>query len=878
MPKRLPSRTQIEAVLVTDDRPWHVGEISKALDVDRDDEEAMVRILDGLVLDGVVSPRPGLKYKLVGVAQKSALGDGLGVYRSERFERTERKGLPRREAPVPSSTSSSSSSSSAQDPVRPPVRRNSDEREGVLSVNPRGFGFVSSIGAQGDDVFIGADALHSAMNGDKVIVRIRNRGPRGAEGEITKILDRGTKRVAGVLRRRGKSAWLEPDDNRVRGPISLPSAMDSSGPEGNSGNDGDAAIVIITRYPELEGENPEGKIDVVLGRPGELRVEIAKILAMAQIQETHSEDAVAEAEAFGITVPEAMLEGREDLTHIPLPTIDPEDARDHDDAVWVERAEDGGYIAWIAIADVSSYVTPGTKLDEEAKARGCSIYLPDRAIPMLPRALSSNLCSLLPDQIRLCLCVEARLDASGKLTGSRVIRGFMKSAAKLTYGGVARALGFSEIPPQDPKADAMVEGLKVAYELSRLLRGRRMKRGALDFDLPEPKIIMDPATGDVKDVTRRSEDAGVKRAYQLIEELMLLANETVATWLVARELPTVFRIHEAPDEKKLEKLSAMCEQLGLDFDVEATRDPKQLQALLKTFAEHKLANVLNMLLLRSMKQAAYDVRNLGHFGLASLAYLHFTSPIRRYPDLVVHRTTHKVALGQKVKTDDDALEELREAALASSVAERKAMEVERDIVDLHRCMLMRNYIGERYEGTVTGLVGSGVFVVLDQPFVDVLIRLEDLGGDSYTLDDDGLFVVGGRSGDRVGLGDKLVVEIIDVAILRRTIYGRRVGGGNDGAENDGSPRGDRWKRPRKVVEVESRGKKPAKEGKSVGAKVDRLVARKLKGKASNTFGKPAKPGGKPPKGGAKGAGKGKGAKGPKGSKGASGKKSFGKKK
>ena len=331
MPKRLPSRTKIKDLLESDDRPWHVAEISKALDVDREDEDAMVRILDGLVLDGIVSPRPGLKYKLVATA---------GV------------------------------------PSAKPHPGRHDEREGVLSVNARGFGFVSSVGATGDDVFIGADALHGAMNGDKVVVRIRGRGPRGAEGEISRITERGTKRVAGVLRRRGKSAWLEPDDNRIRGPIMLPSALDSAGPEGNSGNDGDAAIVILTRYPEYANENPEGKIDVVLGRPGELRVEIAKILAMAQVEETHSEQAVAEAEAFGATVPEAMLEGREDLTHIPLPTIDPEDARDHDDAVWVERSDDGGYVAWIAIADVSSYVTPGRRSTKRRRRVGAASTCP----------------------------------------------------------------------------------------------------------------------------------------------------------------------------------------------------------------------------------------------------------------------------------------------------------------------------------------------------------------------------------------------------------------------------------------------------------------------------------------------------------------------
>jgi ribonuclease R len=337
---------------------------------------------------------------------------------------------------------------------------------------------------------------------------------------------------------------------------------------------------------------------------------------MSQIEEVHSPDAFAEADAYGEHVPEALLEGREDLTDLPLPTIDPEDARDHDDAVWVERTDDGGYRAWIAIADVSSYVCPGTKLDDEAKARGCSTYLPDRAIPMLPRPLSSNLCSLLPDVVRLCLCAEVVLDAGGKVHKSRLVRGFMKSRAKLTYGGVARALGLTPNPARDPKAEELVDGLRVANELSRILRSRRLKRGSLEFDLPEAKIVLDGG-GQPVDSVRRGDDPGVKKAYQLIEELMLLANETVARWLVEKSLPGVFRVHEPPDEQKLERLVAMCEQLGVELDVEATKDPQKLAETVKAWSQHPLSSVLNMLLLRSMKQAYYDARNLGHFGLAS---------------------------------------------------------------------------------------------------------------------------------------------------------------------------------------------------------------------------------------------------------------------
>jgi ribonuclease R len=682
-----------------------------------------------------------------------------------------------------------------------------ERREGYLTINPRGFGFVASGEATGDDIYVAREGLLGAMHGDKVVVEVKGRSPRGAEGDIVAVLERAIVRVAGVLRRRGASAWLEPDDTRVRGPIVLGGDLDVRGPEGNSGQDGDAAVIALTRYPELPDENAEGKLVAVLGKPGEINVEIAKVLVSRQIAEVHSPEAFAEADAFGAEVPLAMLEGREDLTHLPLPTIDPEDARDHDDAVWVERAADEGYRAYVAIADVSAYVTPGTHLDAEAKARGCSVYLPDRAIPMLPRPLSSNLCSLLPDVVRLCLCADVLLDARGVVRQSRLVRGFMKSQAKLTYGGVARALGFTDAPDREPKAEELVEGLRVADELSRRLRTRRMKRGALDFDLPEAKVVLDPAKGTPVDVQRRDKDPGTVKAYQLIEELMLLGNEVVARELVRRDIPTIFRIHAPPDEKKLARFAAMAEQLGIPFDVESTKDPRAMADLLKSFADHPSAHVLNMLLLRSMKQATYVTGNIGHFGLASKAYLHFTSPIRRYPDIVVHRSVHAVVESEPIGRSSDAKDELADAALAASVAERKAMEVEREVLDLYRAVLMKDRIGQRFEGTVTAMVGSGIYVALDAPFVDVLVRYEDCGGERFELDDDGLRAVAKRSGECIQLGDRMTLDVIDVAILRRAVYGRRVVGEGDQASKRRDARKGR------VVQVRAVGKTKKEKGK-----------------------------------------------------------------
>lgn len=776
----LPSRAAILELLAEQDHAVHAHEIGMKLGVPEALYPGLLRLLDDLVFDGLLSARDGHKFRTSsrGRAREQAVAERRLAAKPAPAtpapgdkQGKAAKGLPRREpAPAPAAPAPVAAPSPARPEAAPRRELRPGEREGALSVNARGFGFVSG-GERGDDVYVPEEALAGGLHGDRVIVRIVGRGPRGAEGRVVEVLQRGSPRVVGTLRRRGSSAWLEPDDTRIRGPIHLTASVDAAGEEGNSGRDGQAAVVRITRFPESPNEAVEGKIEAVLGTPGELSVEAAKLLIMAQIQEVHSDAAIAEAERFGTEVPEELLAGREDLTHLPLPTIDPRDARDHDDAVWVERTDDGGYRAVIAIADVSSYVRPGSALDDEARARGCSIYLPERAIPMLPRALSSSLCSLLPGVTRLCLAVDARLDAAGNVKSFKVLRGFMRSQAKLSYEDVAVTLGFLDDEPESAAATALRPGLEIAYELSRVLRGRRMERGALDFELPEPKITLEE--GLPVAVTKRSQNPGIKKAYSLIEELMLLANEVVAGWLVERNLPSLFRVHLPPDETKLQKLSVMCAELGVEFDVEHTKDPKALAGLLKTFAKHPLSAVLNSLLLRSMKQATYDVQNLGHFGLASKAYLHFTSPIRRYPDVWVHRTVHALVLGQRPERDANVL---GEAAVMSSQNERKAMEVERGIVDLYRAYYMKDHLGERFVGRVSAVVGSGVFVALDEPFLEVLVRVEDLGGLDYEVDDSGLRVVGRRSGDVISLGDGMLVEVIDVSLQRRTVLGKRIAG------------------------------------------------------------------------------------------------------
>jgi ribonuclease R len=706
-------RGAILDLLTSQTRAMHAREIAARLHVEEAGYSGFLRLLDDMACAGTISPLSGQRFR----AKKEA-------------------------------------------------RSAQKEREGILSVNARGFGFVATLGFD-DDLYVPEDSMGGAMHGDLVAAKLVAKTSRGSEGAVVRVVRRAALRVAGTLRRRGKAIVLEPDDDRIRGPVGL-------GPDTASGaEEGAAAVVRITRYPEAVRELPEGEIEAVLGAPGDPKVEVAKILVRDGIEEAHPPAAVAEAERFGREVAPEALAGREDLTSLPLPTIDPEDARDHDDAVWARREPDGSHTVWIAIADVSHYVRPGTALDAAARARACSVYLPDRAIPMLPPVLSAALCSLLPDTIRLCQCVEAKLDPDGVVTSYRVVEGFMKSAAKLTYGEVARALKLTDKGRENPKADALIEGLTVMRDLSGLLRKHRMRRGALDFELPEAHVVLSP-DGAPSAIERRAEDPGVKKAYQIVEELMLLGNELVARFLTDKGVPAIYRVHGPPDEEKLDRFATMCKTLGVAFDPEQVRDPKKLSALLKRVAKHPSRDVFNMLLLRAMKQASYDTANIGHFGLASPCYLHFTSPIRRYPDLVVHRAVRAVLRGEPIDRSAQAVDALHESATLASQRERNAMDVEREVVDLYRALYMRDYVGKVFSGRVTGLVGSGVFVQLDAPFVDVLVKCEELGRDQYELDDTELRMVGSRSGDVVALGDALELTVIDVALLRRTVYGRRI--------------------------------------------------------------------------------------------------------
>lgn len=721
---------------------------------------------------------------------------------------------------------------------------------GVLGMTPRGFGFVAAEDG-GPDVFIPPKAVGAAMHGDRVEV-VARASAKGREGEVVAVLARRPRRITGRLEKRGRQTVLMPDDPRLRTPVLLASKPPKKI------DDSVTVIAEIEHFPQEPGDVPSAKVIETLGLRGETATEVAKIKLRENVVEEFAEDVLEEAKAFPNRVLAAERKGRRDLRQTDLVTIDPADARDHDDALYCERTDGGGFRVVIAIADVAHYVRPLTAIDRAALERGCSIYLPDRAIPMLPPELSSHLASLVPNKDRLCMGVEVHLSKGGRIEGTELFEGVMRSGGRLTYEGAAQALGLTDDGPVEPQAEKRRPALQALLDLARVLRRRRMRRGALDFDLPEAKVKLD-ADDEPVGIVQSRQDSGVREAYRMVEEMMLLANEVVAAELKRRSVPGVYRIHPAPDEKKVGRFAQLATALGHDLDLDAARDPKQLSKFLKSIDDDAkrarkeakkpagkrrkpkvtegadveeghsaagltadaVAEVLRYLLLRAMQQASYSVNpNVGHFGLAAKDYLHFTSPIRRYPDLVVHRVLKKVLRGEPIDVATE-VPRMRKAAADSSRLERRAMSVERDVVKLYKCLLMRERIGETFEGSISGVDTHGFWVRFDDPFVEALVPVERLD-DYYELDELGIRLIGLRGGKILSLGDRMEVTLEDVRIDDREIIALPVGESGqrrDRDDEDHQPRKRRRTRPskeRERAERERKGGRSGRKGKRKG--------------------------------------------------------------
>ncbi len=668
-------------------------------------------------------------------------------------------------APAPSAASTATSAKSAPIPAVAPPALPPDTVYGRILVHPGGFGFVQRDDG-GDNIFVAARYRGVAMDRDKVALKVWQ-GYRGPEGRVLSIVERGRARITGVIESATYPATLRPDDPRIQSKVFL---------DGEVARNliGKSVVAEITEYPQSEREPISARLLAVLGAPDDPKTEIAKILACEEVEERFPPAVESEAKTVPEHVTDADLVDREDLRHVPFVTIDPETARDFDDAVCVEEGPDGDQLRlWVAVADVSHYVRPGTATDREAERRGVSVYLPDRVVSMLPLPLSAGICSLNPKVDRLAMVARLDIDRHGFVVGRKLMAAVIRSRARFDYAGVATVL-FGQPSSQHDHYQPFLPQLRLLQDVAGRLRAQRDRRGGLDFDLPEAKVILaadDPRL--VVTVKRSRADALVRRAYQMIEDAMLAANEAVAEYFAERGLDVLWRVHAPPRREPLQRLSELAHGFGFPVDPEAATEPLALRTFLETIKGQPCERSLSYLVLRSLNQAVYSVDNVGHFGLGARRYLHFTSPIRRYPDLVVHRLL-KLILQQeslpagKVYGSWPPRKEMKEWATDSSLRERRAMEVERQVVDLYRALLMRERIGEEFSGVVSGVTSAGLFVEIDDPYVEGLVKSDRLDED-YELNDKTLRYETPKNGPSIGLGDSVRVRIDSVSVPQRRI-------------------------------------------------------------------------------------------------------------
>ncbi|HEU4383696.1 MAG TPA: ribonuclease R [Anaeromyxobacteraceae bacterium] len=618
---------------------------------------------------------------------------------------------------------------------------------GTLARLAAGYGFVDRLDG-GEDVFVPAGLAAEAISGDLVRVEVvPGRGGRPMARSL-EVVERRRRTVLGTYHPRGRSTFAVPLDRDLEGQVTVAETRVAA--------EGDLVKVALEPGPG----RLRGRVVERVGRPGDPRLEALRVAYARGFSDLFPDDVAAEAEAVPDRVRPEDRAGRRDLTGLRLVTIDGEDARDFDDAVHVERlpGRRAGWRLVVAIADVSHYVRPGSALDSEALRRGTSVYFPQLVLPMLPERLSNGICSLNPEVERLCLVADMRFDGRGEVGAAEVYPAVMRSAARCTYGEVAQVLSGERVPHREflrPAFQAM-------GELQEALTAMRRRRGAIDFDLPEPRVVLGDA-GQVLAIEKRPRN----RAHRLVEEFMLAANEAVARWFGARDLPTIYRVHGLPDEEKLEAFLDLARAHG--FPAPETPGPRELNALLERMGGHPQQRALNQLLLRAMMQAVYSPENIGHFGLAAEHYLHFTSPIRRYPDLVVHRLLRQAERrGGGREGRPGRVPDLAEVAALASERERAAMQCEREVHAYYAALLMQDKVGQRFPGVVATVAEFGLFVELRPWFVEGLVKVDDLGP-GFELDPALHALVERRSGRAFRVGDELEVEVLAASPARRQI-------------------------------------------------------------------------------------------------------------
>ena len=630
---------------------------------------------------------------------------------------------------------------------------------GRLQGHASGYAFVMPVGG-GDDVFIPALRRGGAMHGDLVTARIEVRKDDGrAEGRVLEVVERRSAQVVGQIRRDRKGiAVVRPFDARLDTDIRV--TMD----ERLGANDGDMVTVEVTRWPGPTAE-ASGRIVEVIGQLSDPGVDTEVVLRKHGIPEEHAPDAVTEARARDVAVHPHDLVGRTDFRQHVIVTIDGEHARDFDDAISIERLPNGHVWLGVHIADVAHYVPEGSALDLDAFERGTSVYFPERAVHMFPHELATGVCSLNPQVDRLVQSCLMEVDPQGQVVRYELHDGVIHSRARMTYTAVNGI-----VTDRDPALLAHYAELVPTFELMRelfvVLNDRRRRRGSIDFDLPEAQIVVD-ADGAIAAIVASERNV----AHRLIEEFMLLANETVAAHLEREGMPSLYRVHEAPDPMRVLEFEEFVSSLGFSLAAPPSGvHPRHFQQLVDRIQGAPEERPIASLMLRTMQKARYEAANLGHFGLAAHTYTHFTSPIRRYPDLVVHRVLRELRHGRADEERRTDLEEaLPEVGRHASAMERRAQEAERELLQWKKVRFMADKIGEVYDGYITGVTAFGLFVQLTEHFVEGLVHVSTLADDYYRFDDQARVLVGERTKKVFRLGDTVRVRVVRIDLDRRQI-------------------------------------------------------------------------------------------------------------
>ncbi|WP_032122208.1 ribonuclease R [Clostridium amazonitimonense] len=630
---------------------------------------------------------------------------------------------------------------------------------GKLQAHQKGFGFVIPDEEGVKDVFIPSSFMNGAMHGDKVVAKIirEDFGGRKREGEIIRITERVNKTIIGVYENSKNFGFVVPEDKRIHYDVFI------SKTDKNGAKDDDVVIVEITEWPG-QRRNPEGVVVEVLGKKGDKGLDILTIIKKHGLPEEFPDKVERFAAAIEEDIPSSEYARRKDLRSVRMVTIDGEDAKDLDDAVSIERLEDGNFKLGVHIADVSHYVREKNPLDKEALKRATSVYLIDRVIPMLPKKLSNGICSLNPKVDRLALSCFMVIDRTGKVLEHDIMESVIKTSERMTYTDVTKILKDNDKELIE-KYDYLYDDFKAMEELCNILNKKRLGRGAIDFDFDESKIILDKMG---KPVDIKPYDREI--ANRIIEEFMLVCNETIAEHMYWANIPFVYRIHENPDEEKLQKFSEFVYNLGYFLKFNNDVHPRMLQEILEKVKGKKEETVVSTLLLRSMMQAKYAPDCVGHFGLAARYYCHFTSPIRRYPDLMIHRIIKEYINGNLDSERASKLTGIVDyAAKQSSEMERIAEEAEREVDDMKKAEYMSEKIGEEFEGIISSVTTFGFFVQLPNT-VEGLIHISSLDDDYYVYDERHLTLMGERTKNIFRLGDSVKIKVSRVDLANHDIY------------------------------------------------------------------------------------------------------------